>query len=313
MGEEKNTFIVYADDIKEIIDELNDNQVASLFRAMVDYQVSGKEPGFSGSLRFVWIPIRQHMDRDCAKWQRTKERRSAAGRKGGIRSGEVRNKTNEANEANEAMLRSGSNASTNEANEANISGEAVNVNVNDNVNVNVNGNVNVPHSFKAVSGDDPLSLSSSLVSYLNKKTGGNYRATKSVTERIGDLVADGYTAEDMVRVIDLKVSEWGGSEKMRQYLRPSTLFGEKFEEYVQQPDPPEVEESRRAEKELAALDEKRLIAKEVLGRLEKEVKGIEARGVRDHWDEWQVAADKRDAARAQLESVEKRIKKLRGD
>ena len=310
MGEEKNTFIVYADDIKEIIDELDDEQVASLFRAMVEYQVSGKEPGFSGSLRFVWIPIRQHMDRDCAKWQRTKERRSAAGRKGGIRSGEVRNKTNE---ANEAMLQPGSNASTNEANEANISGEAVNVNVNDNVNVNVNGNVNVPHSFKAVSGEDPSSLSSSLVSYLNQKTGGSYRVTGSVTERIGGLLADGYTAEDMARVIDLKVSEWGGSEKMRQYLRPSTLFGEKFEEYVQQPDPPEVEESRMAEKELAALDEKRLIAKEVLGRLEKEVKNIEARGVRDHWDEWQVAADKRDAARAQLESVEKRIDKLRGD
>ena len=161
--------------------------------------------------------------------------------------------------------------------------------------------------------DSVPSLSSSLVDYLNKKTGNNYRATKSVTERIGDLVADGYTAEDMARVIDLKVSEWSGSEKMRQYLRPSTLFGEKFEEYVQQPDPPEVEENRRAEKELAALKEKRLEAVIELDRLDKEVGGIEARGVRDHWDEWQVAADKRDAARAQLESVEKRIEKLRGD
>lgn len=87
MSKEQKGFIVYGD-IKAVIDELNDEQVAQLFRGMVDYFMEGKVPKFSGVLKFVWITIRQQMDRDkekydakCEKnrknikeyWERTKE------------------------------------------------------------------------------------------------------------------------------------------------------------------------------------------------------------------------------------------------
>ena len=37
--------------------------------------------------------------------------------------------------------------------------------------------------------------------------------------------------EDFKAVIDYKVSEWKGT-KMEDYLRPETLFGTKFESYL---------------------------------------------------------------------------------
>jgi hypothetical protein len=46
-------------------------------------------------------------------------------------------------------------------------------------------------------------------------------------------VRDGFTLEDFKAVIDAKVSQWGDDEKMAEYLRPETLFGTKFEGYLQ--------------------------------------------------------------------------------
>ena len=183
MADNKNSFIVYAADIKETLDKLTDDQVAELFRGMVDYQITGEAPEFSGVLEFAFIPIRQQMDRDNTKWERTREKRVESGRQGGIRSGEVR-KAKAESEANEASASKSKQTKQNEAN------EAVNVNVNVNDNVNVNGNVNVSDSFEAGS-DGPAPLSSLLISYLNEKAGTNYNVTAAVVQRIGELMDAG--------------------------------------------------------------------------------------------------------------------------
>jgi hypothetical protein len=44
----------------------------------------------------------------------------------------------------------------------------------------------------------------------------------------------GFSLSDFQTVIDKKVSEWKGTD-MEQYLRPSTLFGTKFESYLNAP------------------------------------------------------------------------------
>ena len=177
MADEKNSFVVYTG-IKETLDDLTDEQVAALFRGMIDYQITGEDPDFSGVLKYIFIPIRQQMDRDNAKWQRKKARRAEAGRQGGIRSGEVRRAKAEA-EANEA------NASQSKQNEANEANEAVTVNGTVNVNVNGNGTVTVSD------GSDAESLSRSLISYLNEKSGGKYKPTEELTDRIGELLDAG--------------------------------------------------------------------------------------------------------------------------
>lgn len=72
-----------------------------------------------------------------------------------------------------------------------------------------------------------------IVKYLNEKTSKNFSeksviATKNITARL----KEGYQVSDFNSVIDTKVKQWLHDEKMCQYLNPETLFGNKFEKYL---------------------------------------------------------------------------------
>lgn len=72
-----------------------------------------------------------------------------------------------------------------------------------------------------------------IVDYLNQKTGSQYRATTPKTKSlIKARIEEGFTPADFKKVIDNKVADWGNDERMRVYLRPVTLFGTKFESYL---------------------------------------------------------------------------------
>lgn len=75
-----------------------------------------------------------------------------------------------------------------------------------------------------------------IVGRLNERAGTSFRASSRRTrEKIDARFAEGFTAEDFERVIDTKAAEWRGDPKMAAYLRPETLFGPKFEGYLNQP------------------------------------------------------------------------------
>ena len=72
---------------------------------------------------------------------------------------------------------------------------------------------------------------------MNEKSGMNYRPSSKATQgHINARLAEGYTVEDFYSVIDKKCAEWKGSD-MEKYLRPETLFGSKFENYLNAPAP----------------------------------------------------------------------------
>lgn len=72
-----------------------------------------------------------------------------------------------------------------------------------------------------------------IVSYLNESTGKNYRATTPKTRTlIRARFKEGFKSEDFKKVVDNKVAEWQGDQKMSRFLRPETLFGTKFESYL---------------------------------------------------------------------------------
>lgn len=76
-----------------------------------------------------------------------------------------------------------------------------------------------------------------IVDYLNRKTNSHYRPTSKATRRlIKARYNEGFTDMDFKTVIDKKCSEWLQDGTMVQYLRPETLFGTKFEAYLNQPD-----------------------------------------------------------------------------
>lgn len=76
-------------------------------------------------------------------------------------------------------------------------------------------------------------ISDDVIRYLNEKAKTNYR--KGVPKTLSLINArkkEGFTLEDFKTVIDKKTSQWLNDKKMSPYLRPETLFGTKFEGYL---------------------------------------------------------------------------------
>lgn len=71
-----------------------------------------------------------------------------------------------------------------------------------------------------------------VIEYLNLKAGRNYKTVEANSKFVLSRLNEGATIDDMKRVIDKKVLEWGNDATMNKYLRPATLFNaEKFAQY----------------------------------------------------------------------------------
>lgn len=121
----KNSFILYCD-TGQHLELLSDEDAGLLFKGIVHYADTGEPPQLPPMAAMAFSFIRAQIDRDQEKWNTTREKRRAAGKFGGLKSGESRQRSNEAKEAN------ASNPKQNEADEA------------DNVNVTVPVTGNVP-------------------------------------------------------------------------------------------------------------------------------------------------------------------------
>lgn len=72
-----------------------------------------------------------------------------------------------------------------------------------------------------------------VVNHLNLRAGTHYRAaTASTRKLVKARIKEGFTVDEFKTVIDKKCAEWGNNPEMVQYLRPETLFGNKFESYL---------------------------------------------------------------------------------
>ena len=75
-------------------------------------------------------------------------------------------------------------------------------------------------------------LYSEVINYLNEKADTKYKSnSKQTVKHINARLTEGYTVDDFKTVIDKKCTEWKNTD-MEQYLRPETLFGTKFEGYL---------------------------------------------------------------------------------
>lgn len=74
-----------------------------------------------------------------------------------------------------------------------------------------------------------------IIDLLNKVAGTRYRHTTDKTRKlIKKLWKDGFRFEDFKHVILVKTEEWLHDPAMNKFLRPETLFGTKFESYLNQ-------------------------------------------------------------------------------
>lgn len=78
-------------------------------------------------------------------------------------------------------------------------------------------------------------LAKEILEYLNQKTGKRYKGKPADLLKIKARLAppESHTLEDFKTVIDKKVAEWKGTD-WEKFLRPETLFGTKFESYLNQ-------------------------------------------------------------------------------
>ncbi|MCX7531603.1 conserved phage C-terminal domain-containing protein [Lactococcus lactis] len=79
---------------------------------------------------------------------------------------------------------------------------------------------------------------SEIISYLNEKAGRSFRTTEAHKRFIKARWNENYKLDDFKRVVDNKVADWTGKtingQPAEKYLQPSTLFGTKFDNYLNQ-------------------------------------------------------------------------------
>lgn len=94
--------------------------------------------------------------------------------------------------------------------------------------------------------EDNIDIYKYIVDYLNEKTNSKYKHTTPKTKSlINARLKEGFKVEDFEKVIDTKVNDWLEDSKMKNYLRPETLFGTKFEGYLNQSDSVSKKENHR--------------------------------------------------------------------
>lgn len=72
-----------------------------------------------------------------------------------------------------------------------------------------------------------------VIGHLNQRVGTHYKATTSNTRKlIKARLKEGFTVDEIKLVIDKKCADWLHNPAMMEYLRPETLFGSKFESYL---------------------------------------------------------------------------------
>jgi len=93
---------------------------------------------------------------------------------------------------------------------------------------------------KTENNNNKLLICKEVISYLNLKAKKNFKVdTASHQKFIKARLKEGYVLEDFKKVVDIMVAKWQGTE-YEQYLQPQTLFGNKMDNYLNQPMPRKV-------------------------------------------------------------------------
>lgn len=105
-----------------------------------------------------------------------------------------------------------------------------------NNNINTNNNKNKKEIYKESWDCEEFvkNFTEAIVDYLNEKTGRQYKTNNLKTiSLVRARLKEGFKQIDFIRVVDTKCEEWLDTD-MAKYLRPETLFGTKFDNYLNQ-------------------------------------------------------------------------------
>ena len=200
----------------EEMEGLSDTEWGRLTRALLKYSMTGEWTELSGNERLFAKRVMNQEDRFKSSYAEISERRSEAGKKGA--QSRWNNHSEMANDSKPWQTHS------------------KNGNTETKTNTNTKDKKDTPISpRKKTVADETDTKAIEVLEYLNEKTGSRYRNSNNSLKHIRARLNENFTVEDCKAVIDKKCQEWKGDPKMEQYLRPETLFGSKFENYLNAP------------------------------------------------------------------------------
>ena len=203
----KKSFILY-NDFSDTLTHLSDKEAGIVFKAIYHYQNFGKLPDMDRTMKLVMQPIVSQFKRDEEKYSQTCEKRSAAGRKGGV--------------AKQANARRAKQTKQKVANLADSESESDSVNDNEN-------DINTPLPAEAVSIADSIishvkELNPTAKNISDKKLKATRLAWASDVDKAARL--DGRTFSELSAVF-----EWARTD---EFWRTNVLSGGKLRKQYDQ-------------------------------------------------------------------------------
>ena len=195
----KNSFVLYTEDIDNLIEDLDEFQIGKLIIAINKYVKTKQMPDFKFEpvLSMAFKFIKNKLDRDIDKWEKTKQARSDAGKKGGAKKGNQ-------NARKEKSIDNYKEKQAKQAKQPVNDYVNVNVNVNDNVNDN---NTEQPKQQVAVMPTvvPKKSPQQRIFDYFANEykalTGFKYKSQSSDFINLAKLIKD-YKEEDIIQKIE---------------------------------------------------------------------------------------------------------------
>lgn len=204
-----NGFTIYKE-YYELITLLTEREQQELLLAITKFMFEDVEPTLNDKQTKIFNNLRRPLEKSkkrskCGSITKSNENQEENEIKTKENQKEIKTKSNESQKENKNKTHQDVN---------------VIVNVNDNVDVNVK-----KISLEEIKG---------IVEYLNIKSNSHYKYSTDKTQTlIKARIKDGFTLDDFKIVIDKKCEEWLGTD-FEKFLRPETLFSNKFEGYLNQ-------------------------------------------------------------------------------
>lgn len=204
-----NGFTIYKE-YYELITLLTEREQQELLLAITKFMFEDVEPTLNDKQTKIFNNLRRPLEKS--------KKRSKCGSI--TKSNENQEENEIETKENQKEIKTKSNESQKENKNKTHQDVNVIVNVNDNVDVNVK-----KISLEEIKG---------IVEYLNIKSNSHYKYSTDKTQTlIKARIKDGFTLDDFKIVIDKKCEEWLGTD-FEKFLRPETLFSNKFEGYLNQ-------------------------------------------------------------------------------
>ena len=204
-----NGFTIYKE-YYELITLLTEREQQELLLAITKFMFEDVEPTLNDKQTKIFNNLRRPLEKSkkrskCGSITKSNENQEENETKTKENQKEIKTKSNENQKENESKTHQDVN---------------VIVNVNDNVDVNVN--------------KITLAEIKGIIEYLNIKSNSHYKYSTDKTQTlIKARIKDGFTLDDFKIVIDKKCEEWLDTD-FEKFLRPETLFSNKFEGYLNQ-------------------------------------------------------------------------------